>query len=143
MADTLLVKVGAGSYNDLQSSKRIIQLWDDPLDTPQVRGTNITIPYAAGEVWVRKYVAARDYTIGMLVTGTSLSDFYAQMATLYGLLPDQTSSDNTCTLKLQRSGQSDVTASAEYAGGISPQLIVGAFAARLSLRFRLLTGKFA
>jgi hypothetical protein len=138
VSDDLLVD-GTG----LSSTNRIIQGWDDPLDTPQTRGSNITIPYANGELYVpKKPVAARDYSVGMLVVGDDLEGLYAELATLNGILPDLTTDDTTCTLTLQCAGLSDTTALAEYTGGISPALQNNRMA-KLTLRFRLLTGRFA
>lgn len=140
MSDTLLVD-GA----DVQSANRIIQMWDDALDTPIKRGENILIPYAAGELFVEKFVAARDFAVGMAITGPSRAAVNTNIDALYALLPDLTASDTTCVLTRRRillSGTQDKTADAEFIGGVSP-VIVGPRLVRLTLRFRLLDGWFA
>ncbi|HWA67163.1 MAG TPA: hypothetical protein VG899_12445 [Mycobacteriales bacterium] len=138
MADGLLV-----DGSDIQSAgARIIQVWDDPLDTPQKRGSNITIPYADGELYVpKKPLAARDYSVGMLIVGADLEGLYAELDALNALLPDLTGDDTTCTLTEQCAGRADVTALAEYTGGLSPSM-QNYRMAKLTLRFRILGGIF-
>lgn len=142
MSDIVLV-----DGSDLASSNRIVQVLDDGLDTPVKRGANIVIPYAAGELVVPKKIDARDFTVGILVKGTGVSytSMRDELETLYGILPDLTADDTTCTLTLRKDltgGYVDLTSSAEYTGGLSPTLVAPA-ATRLTARFRLLDGGFS
>lgn len=137
MTDTVLVDAV-----DLSSSARVIQVLDDGLDTDVKRGANIVIPYSDGELYVPKKRDARDFTVGVLVKSTNLVGVNDELLTLAGLLPDLTSADTTCTLTLRRtftSGTVDKTATAEFLGGMSPQLVAPG-AVKLTLRFRLLDG---
>lgn len=140
MSDTLLV-----DGTDLTTSKRRIQMWDDALSGPILRGENVVIPYAAGEILTDKVTDARDFTVGLVVIGTSMTDLNAELETLYGLLPGATgvgtAIDTSVTLTLRRSGQADKTCTAEYVGGLSPQYLRPSYA-RLTLRFRLVDGWF-
>lgn len=139
MTDTLLV-----DGTDLTTAKRRIQLWDDALSGPVLRGENIVIPYAVGELLTTKVTDARDFTVGLVVVGTSISDLNSELATLYALLPGGTvgtAVDTSCVLTLKRTGQADKTCNAEYVGGVSPQYLRPSYA-RLTLRFRLVDGWF-
>lgn len=130
---------------DLSSATRSIQVLDDGLDTPVKRGSNIVIPYADGELRVDKWIDARDFTVGVLIKAASSAAVNDELDALYALLPDLTAGDTSCTLTLRRTntaGTTDTTASAEYTGGLSPQLVAPA-AVKLTIRFRLLTGAFA
>lgn len=145
MTDTLLV-----DGTDIQSSKRIIQMWDEAVGTRVKRGENIVIPYAVGELYVPKFNAARDISIGMLIKATSYADLNAEIDALYAILPSMgvsASSDTSCTLTRRRTysgGTTDTTAEAEYLGGITPTILPESDRhARLTIRFRLLTGGFA
>lgn len=141
MTDTLLI-----GGTDLTTAKRRIQMWDDALSTPLLRGSNVTIPYATGEIRTDKTTDARDFVVGLVVIGTSMSDLNAELATLYALLPGATSVatgiNTSVTLTLKRTGQADKTCAAEYVGGVSPQYLRPSYA-RLTLRFRLTGGWFA
>lgn len=144
MTDTLLV-----GGNDLSSANRILQLFDDAISSPVLRGSNILIPYAAGELLTTKYLAARDWSVGYLVKGASYAALNDEIDTLYALLPSLVGTppvNASCTLTLRRTGVGgtvDKTASAEYLGGLPARLQESERHARLTLRFRLLTGKFA
>lgn len=151
MSDTLLVDAA-----DLTSANRIIQMWDDALDTLVKRGDNIVIPYAVGELLTAKTTGAKDFAIGMLIRGGDATGVFIpgqepaylnqNLDALYALLPDLTADDTSCTLTLRRTyptGVVDKTADAEFLGGVSPSLLEGGRHAKLTLRFRLLTGGFA
>jgi hypothetical protein len=143
VTDTLLV-----DGSDLSSANRIIQLFDDAISTPALRGENITIPYSDGELRTDKYVGAKDWAVGYLVKGASFAALNDELDALYALLPDLTTSpvDASCVLTLRRTfttGTVDKTANAEYLGGIPARVAESERHARLTLRFRLLTGVFA
>lgn len=138
-SDTLLV-----GGTDIQSADRIIQMWDDSIASRVKRGSNIVIPYTAGELFVEKVVDARDFTVGMLVKGANRAAVNTNIDALYAILPDLTSATTTVVLTLRRyltAGVVDKTCTAEYLGGVAPQF-AGLRVARLTLRFRLLSGSW-
>lgn len=144
MTDTLLV-----DGSDLSSANRILQVWDDPLNGPVLRGANITIPYVAGELRTDKYQAAQDFTAGLLIKGTSYATMHDELAALYALLPDLGGTppvDASCVLTLRLTygtGTVDTTANAEYLGALAARVPESERHARVALRFRLLDGWFA
>jgi hypothetical protein len=140
VTDTLLVD-GA----DLRNANRVLSFLDDALAGPVMRGKNLTLPYVAGETYVRKFVDAKDYSIGIFVETSSTAELNDEIDAIYALLPDLTDDtvDHTVTLTERRTyttGTTDRTATAEYVGGVAPNRV--GFCARLTLRFRLLDGVF-
>lgn len=137
MTDALLV-----NSNNLGSAKRILQMWDDALATAVKRGANVVIPYADFELRTDKKRSSRDFTAGYLIKGTSYADLNDEIDAFYALLPALTADDTSCTLTRRRthgSGTVDKTVSAEYLGGITPNLLTESDRhARLTVRFRLL-----
>lgn len=139
MTDTILVDAG-----DVQSANRLLQDWEGVLDAPEFRGSNIEIPYSHGELAVGKYRAAKPVTLFMVVMGTTTAGLQAELEALYALLPMLPASpadavDTTCVLT-RRLGGVDTDADAEYIGGADPHFDTQHLTARLTLRFRLLTG---
>jgi hypothetical protein len=137
VSDTLLV-----DGTDIQSADRIIQMWDDAVDTAVARGSNVVIPYAAGELHTTKVLDARDFTVGMAVKGATREALNTNIDALYAILP---APGDTCTLTRRRillSGTQDKTATAEFLGGVSPRIAAPRLV-RLTLRFRLLDGDWA
>lgn len=145
MTDTLLVDSTDLRTAVTSGTRRSLQFFDDALASPVVRGDNIVIPYANGELATEKYVAARDYGLGVLVVASSTPDLNAEIDAVYATLPDLTVlGDHVVTLTERRtypSGVVDRTAQAEYVGGVAPAR--SGFSARLTLRFRLVDGVFA
>lgn len=141
MTDTILI-----DGTDVQSSKRILEDVDGVLDTPEFRGGNLVIPYAHGETATAKYRAAKPVTLFMSVVGDTADDLQAELQTLYALLPTTPATptdpvDTTCVLT-RRLAAGDSTADAEYIGGAEPRYVTDKLA-RLTLRFRLLTGQWS
>jgi hypothetical protein len=132
---------------DVVSANRRLQGWEGVVDTPEFRGENPPIPYAHGEpIATQKYRAAKRIVLYIEVRGTDFGDLQTNLEALYALLPvtPATSTDpvdTTCVLT-RRIGATDKTATAEYVGGAEPNYLSPRIA-RLTLRFKLLTGQWA
>jgi hypothetical protein len=131
---------------DVQTAKRTLVDVEGVIDTPTFRGEDIPIPYAHGELATQKYRAAKTVVLFLAVVGDDADDLQAELATLFALLPITPATatepvDTTCTLT-RRLTAGDTTASASYLGGADPVFVTPRFA-RLTLRFKLLTGQWA
>lgn len=90
-----------------------------------LRGSNITIPGLAGDVFVPKVRSAYVFTVPLLISGTSLANLHDKIATLKTLM-----NSGTTALSLERryttaggGGTVSQTASGDYLGGLEPNII--------------------
>lgn len=110
----------------------VVTLLDDVLGTPERRGENIVIPFRQGRVHTRKYYDQRTILLGVLITGTTITDVednFRQLKTLCA-------NSNQQALYVETNDGTPLTAQAEVNGSIQPS-ISGPVAVKTTIPFTL------
>lgn len=124
----------------LDTVGRVVQTWEGVVGSPPLVGDPVQVPGAHGEYGVTpQFHTGRDIVVGLVITGSTVTDFHDKLRTLEALVWSPAS---TLTLTRQlplTAGTETVTCSAQFVDGLSPRMEsdkVGRFA----LTFRNLDG---
>lgn len=124
---------------DLTTLGRIETLWEEVIGNPELIGDAFSVPLGYGSIDVDQTWGGREVQAGLLITGSSVTDFHDKHRTLEQLV---WSPDAPLTLKRTLSltaGDETVQCSARFRGGLSPKMESESIG-RYALRFLNLDG---
>lgn len=132
-------KLTIGTTDLASTGARVETLWDGPLGNPSLIGQSFPVPFRYGHVDVDQTWGSREVQAGIVVTGTSVTDFHDKHRTLEQLV---WSPDGPVTLKRTislTSGDETVQCSARFIDGLTPRMESESIG-RYALRFENLDG---
>jgi hypothetical protein len=97
--------------------------WGDVFREAPLRGSNITYPGVAGDVWVPKVRSAYSFLVPLILLGTGEADYADKLIALRALVDSSTAPLTLVRKRTTGSGLVSQTCAGDYLAGLEPEFI--------------------